>query len=109
MKLIPGLIDRPPPNDDKRNFLASPARHEGIALSNPTADTDPAFSASTTIAGPLKDAILLQSKDYSYNVWSSQLSAKSKIHQLRRQQSKQQADALKQNLPDSLEINGSCL
>ena len=102
MKLIPGLTDRPPPNDEERNLLALPARHGGIALSNPTAGADSAFSASTTIAGPLKDAILLQSKDYSYDVLSSQLSAKSTIHQLRRQQSKQQADALKQNLPDSL-------
>ena len=102
MKLIPGLIDRPPPNDEERNLLALPARHGGIALSNPTADADTAFSASITIAGPLKDAILLQSKDYSYDVLSSQLSAKSTIQKLRRQQSKQQADALKQNLPDSL-------
>ena len=70
-------------------------------MSNSTADR-PCLSASTTIAGPLKDAILMQSKEYSYDVLSSQLSAKSKIHRLRRQQSKQQADILKQNLPDSL-------
>ena len=102
MKLIPGLTDRPPPNDEERNLFALPARHGGIALSNPTANTDLAFSASITIAGPLKDAILFQSKDYSYDVWSSQLPAiSSDVHQLRRQQSKQQADAMKQILPDS--------
>ena len=49
MKLIPGLTDRSPANDEERNLLSLAARHGGIALSNPTADTDPAFSASTTL------------------------------------------------------------
>ena len=42
MKLIPGLADRHPPNDEEGKLFALPVRHEGIAMSNPTADTDPA-------------------------------------------------------------------
>ena len=71
-------------------------------MANHTADTDCVFSASTTIVSLLKDFILLQSKDYSYDVLSSQLYAKSNIHQLRHHQSKQQTDNLKKNLPNSL-------
>ena len=59
-------------------------------------------SASATIAGPLKDAILSNSMYYSYEVLVGQLTAKSNIHHLRRQQSNQLAIDLKQNLPDSL-------
>ena len=101
-KLIPGLTERSPPNDDMRLLLALPARLGGIAVTNPAADTDSTFTASTRIAGSLKDAILSCSPDYSYEVMSDQLSAKSDIHQLRRQQSNQQAATLKEKLPDSL-------
>ena len=66
MKLIPGLTNRPPPNDGERNLLALPPRHGGIAMTNFAVDTDSTFSASATIAGPLKDAILLNSMDYFY-------------------------------------------
>ena len=91
MKLIPGLTNRPPPNDGERNLLALPARHGGITITNPAVDTDSTFSASATIAGPLKDAILSNCMDYSCKVLAGQLTAKSNIHHFRRQQINQLA------------------
>ena len=109
MKLIPGVTNRPLPNDGERNLLALPARHGGITMTNSAVDTDSTFSASATIARPLKDAILSNSMDYPYEVLAGQLTAKSNIHHLRHQQSNQLAIDLKQNLPDSLKSHGPCL
>lgn len=71
-------------------------------MTNQAADTDSAFSACTKITEPLKDAILSHNSVYSYEMLAGQLTAKSKIQQLRRQQSHQQAETLMQNLPDAL-------
>ena len=101
MKLIPVLTDRAPPNDVERNLLALPARLGGIGVSNPATDTQSIFSASTRISEPLKDAILAKVPVYSYDMWANQVAARSKVHKLRRQQSEQQSETLKQILPDS--------
>lgn len=102
MKLIPALTDRPTPNDEERLLLALPARLGGIAVTNPASDTDLIFTASNKIAGPLKDAILSNTKEYSYETWAGQMDAKTDVHRLRRLQSDQRAADLKQNLSDPL-------
>ena len=99
---LPALTERSPPGDDERLLLGHPARLGGIAVSNPAANTNAAFDTSTTITRSLTSAILSQSMDYSYEVMSDQMSAKSKVHQFRRQQSAQQAATLREKLPDSL-------
>ncbi len=62
MKLIPTLTGQPPPSKDL------PARLGGIALTNPTAAAEAEFSASTKVAGPLKNTILQQSFEYAAEV-----------------------------------------
>ena len=68
---------------------------------NPAIDTELIFLASTKISEPLKDAILAKSPVYSYDMWASQVAARSEVHKLRRLQSERQAETLKQILPDS--------
>ncbi len=50
INLIPRLTDRPPPNDEKRNLLALPARLGGIAAVNPTKDTEATYMASSNVS-----------------------------------------------------------
>ncbi len=101
-KLIPELTGRPPPNDNVRNLLALPARLGGIALINPTADSDSANSASYKICEPLKDAILSGASDYSYEVMTGQMTARSEVRQQQRCKATQCAQDVEQLLPDSM-------
>ena len=66
------LTDKPPPNDEKRNLLALPARLGGIAAVNPTKDTEATYMASSNISAPLKEAVLSNTSSYSYNIISTQ-------------------------------------
>lgn len=102
MNLIPGLTDGPPPNDLDRSLLALPARLGGIALKNPAADTESIYTASLKISDPLKEAIISNTSDYSYEILSSQLIARSEVHKLRQQQSTQQSESLKVNASDAM-------
>ena len=101
MKLILVLANRPP-NYSERYLFTLPTRHGGIAMINPAVDKDSTFSASATIAGLLKDAIVSNRMDYSCEVLAVQLTVKSNIQNLRRQQSNHLAIDLKQKFPDSL-------
>ncbi len=58
MKLLPTLTGQPPPSDEMRDLLALPPRLGGRAISNHTAVAEAEFSASTKVAGPLKNTIL---------------------------------------------------
>ena len=99
-QLAPALTGRPPPNDAERDLLALPARLGGIALLNPTKDTDTIFRASVKITEPLKVAILQQNPSYTHDIVADQLKAKAEIHKLKRQQSTLAANHLKQVLPN---------
>ena len=103
VKLIPALTGQPPPNDAVRDFLALPACLGGIAVTNPTSVAEVEFTASTKITDPLKHAILQQSFVYSDEVIAEQLNAKSEVRKLKREQSMQAADSLKQSLSISFQ------
>ena len=101
-KLAPALTGRPPPNDLDRDLLALPARLGGIALVNPTQATDTDHLSSIKITEVLKDAILQQDFQYSGEVVVQQLEAKIEVQQLRREQTRQASEQLKESLPYSL-------
>ena len=95
---IPTITGRPPPNDTDRDMFALPARLGGLGLCNPVKQCDMEFSASQAISGPLRDLILQQKPDYSFECLDAQLSARSTIKQHRREQATQAANDLKQHL-----------
>ena len=99
VKLIPALTGQP---DAVRDLLALPSRSGGIAVTNPTSVADMEFTASTKITEPLKHAIL-QSFVYSDEVITEKLNTKSEVRKLKREQSMQAADSLKQSLPISFQ------
>ena len=101
-KLIPALTGQPPPSDEVCDLLALPARLGGIALTNPTFATDVEFLASTRVSDPLKKAILQQNFEYPDDVINEQVEAKSEVHRMKREQSTQAAEILKQSLSTSL-------
>lgn len=101
-KLIPALTGQPPPNDEMRDLLALPARLGGIALTNPTSAADVEFLSSTKVSDPLKQAILQQSFEYPDYVINEQVEAKGEVRSMKREQSAQAAEILKQSLSTSL-------
>ena len=101
-KLIPALTGRPPPNDTERDLLALPAKLGGIALVNPTQATDTEFLSSALISEALKDAILQQDLQYTSEVATHQLAAKTDVHKLRWEQAMQTSEQLKTHLSHSL-------
>ena len=101
-KLTPALTGRPPPNDTERDLLALPARLGGIALVNPTQATDTEFLSSTKITEALKEAIIQQDFQYTVEIVTHQLEAKTDVHKLRREQARQASEHLKVHLPHSL-------
>ena len=76
MKLFPKLTGREPPNDQERCLFALPTRVGGLNLINSAAFSDTQYQDSVKVTGPLTESILDQSKEYSYEVLSQQLSAK---------------------------------
>ena len=101
-KFIPILTGKPPPNDTVRSLLALPARLGGIALSNPSQDTDIEFVSSVKITGPLSESILQQAFHYSDEITFQQLHAKSEVQKMKRDRAKQAAESLKDSLDPSL-------
>ena len=101
-KFIPALTGQPPPSDEVHDLLALLARLGGIALTNPTSAADVEFLASTRVSDPLKKAILQQNFEYPDDVINEQVEAKNEVHRMKREQSKQAAEILKQSLSPSL-------
>ena len=84
------------------DISALPARLGGIALTNPTSAADVEFLASTRVSGPLNKAILQQNFEYLDDVINEQVEAKDEAHRMKREQSTQAAEILKQSLFTSL-------
>jgi len=100
--LIPAITDRPPPSDCERELLALPARHGGIALTDPTERSQAQYEASIKITSSLTEAILKQDPDYSIDIMSRQITGRHEVHALNRQKSDDAATILKHSLPCSL-------
>ena len=85
MKLVPTLTDRAPPNNPERELFSLPARFGGLAITNPCLTADEIFSASSRISKPLKQAILSDASEYSYELMCDQMNAKTAIHKQRQE------------------------
>ncbi len=98
---------QPPPCDEMRDLLALPARLGGIAITNPTAMAEAVFSASTKVAGPLKNTILQQSFEYATEVAEAQVKARNEVRRSNCEHCKHTADTLKQSLSTTLGFRGA--
>ena len=103
MKLIPKLTGQSPPCDNLRHLLSLPARLGGIALTNPMSTAEAEFSASTKITDPLEKAVIEQSLELPHEITETQMRSRNEVRKLKRDQSKQDAERLKQSLPTSLQ------
>ena len=103
MKLIPTLTGRPPPVDQDRDLFGLPARLGGLGLRNPVRSADDEFCASKKITRPLKDHILLQQHDYSYEVFTEQMLAKAEVRKQNRDRIDERANLLQQAAAPSLQ------
>ena len=81
-----------------RDLLALPVRHGGLGLINPSCQPSNLHTTSINITSPLTKLIIEQSTTYPLDVRQSQIKAKSRAHNFRRQLQSQQAQELKSNL-----------
>ena len=86
-----------------RDLLALPVRHGGLGLINPSCQPSNLHTISINITSPLTKLIIEQSTTYPLDVRQSQIKAKSRAHNFRRQLQSQQAQELKSNLPSDLQ------
>lgn len=75
--LLPAVTGRLPFNDIERQLVALPARLGGFGIGNPAEQSSTEFTASQKITNPLTSAILSGFKNYSYDICSNQITAKS--------------------------------
>ena len=101
---LPAITEHPPPNNSERELLALPARHGGIALTDPASRSLSEYEASVKITSPLTEAILGQDPDYSYDIMSRQLICKQDVHALNRQKSEDAASNIKEILSPTLKL-----
>ena len=97
-KLIPALTNRSPPSDEVRNLFALPARLGGIAIADPSVESDD-YDYSLNITQPLVDAIIQQMPQYTEEMITKQLDEKKSVHKLRAEKAKSDAVSLQQSLP----------
>ncbi len=71
MNLLPKLTGKEPPGDAERCLFALPARAGGLNLPDPTSFSNTQYEDSMKVTAPLTELILIQSKDYPYEVLSS--------------------------------------
>ena len=95
---IPTVTGQPPPSDTNRDMFVLPTRLGGLGLPNPSRQSDLEFSASQTISEPLKESILQQRFEYSFECLDDQISAKSLIKQKRQEQATRADKVLKISL-----------
>ena len=101
---LPAITEHPLPNNSERELLALPARHGGIALTDPASRSLSEYEASVKITSPLTEAILGQDPDYSYDIMSRQLICKQDVHALNRQKSEDAASNIKEILSPTLKL-----
>ena len=78
-KFIPSLTGQGVPSHLERDLFTLPARLGGLGLFNPVQVSDLQFNNSLSVTAPLVDLILRQDCEYSYEVFCSQLNAKSEV------------------------------
>ena len=78
-KFIPSLTGQGVPSHLERDLFTLPARLGGLGLFNPEQVSDLQFNNSLSVTAPLVDLILRQDCEYSYEVFCSQLNAKSEV------------------------------
>ena len=101
-KLIPALTGRDSLDNLIRDLLALPKRLGGIGLVNPTTLACTEYAASCHVSGPLRNAIIAQEGQYSFQCWENQMNAKREVHKESRDRAKSSSIALIRNAPCSL-------
>ena len=102
-RLIPALTGRAPPCHIDRELLALPARLGGLGIVNPTKLSSSEYLASANISAPLRDLILEQNHEYSFECLEAQVNAKRDAHKQNRDIAKSSATTLRATIPKSLQ------
>ncbi len=88
---IPVLTGRPPPNDLECRLFALPARLGGLGIGLPSQNADIYHNSSLSVTSMLKNSILDQHWDYSYDIICDQINNKANISKQNREKCKEEA------------------
>ena len=107
-KFIPSLTGRDPPNDLVRDLLSLPFRYGGLNISNPCIRATSQFQASVLITSPLVTSLVNQPLLSYTNIQSVQSELVSEVSGGNYRNAKQQADELRERLPQDLRRQMEC-
>ena len=99
--LIPALTGLPPCSELERDLLALPMRHGGLGIANPTTLSSPYYHASKLLTNPLVSLIVSQEASESVDP-DTIVAIKKDVINLNRLRQAQQANNVKDQLPESL-------
>ena len=99
---VPALTGLPPPGELTRNLLALPCKLGGLGLFNPTDVCSEQHSTSKLITAPLVNLVVNQEPCLG-DCLTSQQHEKTKARTQKRSKQKQDAEELKNKLPDNLQ------
>ena len=99
--LIPALTGLPPCSELERDLLALPMRHGGLGIANPTTLSSPYYHASKLLTNPLVSLIVSQEANESVDP-DTIVAIKKDVRNLNRLRQAQQANNVKDQLPESL-------
>ena len=88
----------PPPNDVEMKLMALPERLGGLGIGIPSLNSGDAFDASLLVTAPLRKLIYNRDIVYTYQALADQMTAKSDIQRKRREQARDDANNLRNEL-----------
>ena len=80
-----------------------PARHGGLGITDPSQKSSTYYEDSKSIATPIVNAIIDQSRESPPQMKEAQISAKNQSRNLRRQQEKVEANQIAESLSSNLQ------
>ena len=103
MDLLPALTGRSSPSDLECALFDLPARLGGLGFRLPSHHADREHQCSQSITMPLRDHILDQDEEYSYDILNEQMQNRAQVSSDNRKRSQEEAEALHQQLPMQLQ------
>ena len=84
-----------------------PAQLGGLGIRLPLYHADSEYQCSESITRPLRDHILNQKENYSYDIWNEQMQNRAQVSRENRKRSQDEADSIyQQPLKKAMDLHG---
>ena len=99
----PANTGQPPPTDLECDLFALPVQHGGLGIQTPSKIADRELQSSQNVTSSLKDQILDQDRESSYDIINDQLQSKANVCKDNKMRNQEEAEKIYCQLPDRLQ------